>query len=109
MSMTHASPRMASPAVFAILAAVVAAALTGSPASTAARQGRDVQWVAAWGAAPDSKGPSIAGSTVRQIVRTSIGGSRVRLRLSNLLRLGAGDASDRSSRDARGGSSDPSP
>jgi lysophospholipase L1-like esterase len=88
MSMTHASPRMASPAAFAILAAAVAAALTGSPAATAARQERDVQWVGAWGAAPDSKGPSIAGSTVRQIVRTSLAGSRIRLRLSN--RFGSG-------------------
>ena len=88
MSMTRASSRIPSPAVGAMLAAAVAVALTGRPAATASRQGGDLRWVGAWGAAPDSKEPSIAGSTVRQIVRTSLAGSRVRLRLSN--RFGSG-------------------
>ena len=41
-------------------------------------------WVAAWSAAPDQEGPSLSAKTIRQIVRPSIGGSGVRLRLSNL-------------------------
>ncbi|MET0555285.1 MAG: SGNH/GDSL hydrolase family protein, partial [Vicinamibacteria bacterium] len=41
-------------------------------------------WVAAWGAAPDEPGPSFAKQTLRQVVRTSIAGSSVRIRLSNL-------------------------
>ena len=41
-------------------------------------------WVAAWTAAPDSAGPPFERQSIRQIVRTSIGGSRVRIRLSNL-------------------------
>lgn len=44
----------------------------------------DVRWVAAWGAAPVSAGPSLKAQTVRQRIRTSIGGARVRIRLSNL-------------------------
>jgi lysophospholipase L1-like esterase len=41
-------------------------------------------WVAAWGASPDSAGPSLSEKTVRQICRLSIGGSHIRIRLSNL-------------------------
>jgi lysophospholipase L1-like esterase len=44
-------------------------------------------WVATWGAAqqpPDgADDPVLAGATVRQTIRASLGGSRVRLRLSN--------------------------
>src|SRR5262245_25171406 len=48
-------------------------------ASTAA------QWVGTWGSAPDSPGPPLkAEQTLRQIIRISIGGSSVRIRLSNL-------------------------
>ena len=71
------------------LAVAIVTAVTGSQAtSSSLGQRREAAWVAAWGAAPDSPGPSIAGSTVRQIVRTSIGGSRLRLRLSNLFGSG---------------------
>lgn len=41
-------------------------------------------WVAAWSAAPDQEGPPLSARTIRQVVRPSIGGSSVRLRLSNL-------------------------
>ncbi|MBB3222477.1 SGNH/GDSL hydrolase family protein [Pseudoduganella umbonata] len=40
-------------------------------------------WVATWGAAPDSAGPALAPQTLRQVVRTSLGGTAVRLALSN--------------------------
>jgi lysophospholipase L1-like esterase len=42
------------------------------------------QWVAAWSAPPDQDGPALAGKTIRQIVRPSVAGASVRVRLSNL-------------------------
>lgn len=45
-------------------------------------------WVTAWGAAPASSGPSLSSKTVRQITRLSIGGSHLRVRLSNLFGKG---------------------
>jgi lysophospholipase L1-like esterase len=44
----------------------------------------DPHWAAAWGAAPDLTGPSLNAQTVREVVRISLGGSAVRIRLSNL-------------------------
>src|SRR5574337_1340612 len=41
-------------------------------------------WVEAWAASPDTAGPALDAQTVRQVVRASIGGSAVRVRLSNL-------------------------
>ena len=41
-------------------------------------------WVSTWIAVPDGAGPVLKAQTIRQIVRTSIGGSAVRVRLSNL-------------------------
>ena len=56
-----------------------------------AHSASELRWATAWGAAPDSTGPSLSSKTVRQIARLSIGGSHVRLRLSNL--FGAGPLS----------------
>jgi lysophospholipase L1-like esterase len=52
------------------------------------RSGPELRWIAAWGASPDSTGPSLSSKTVRQIARLSIGGSHVRLRVSNLFGSG---------------------
>lgn len=41
-------------------------------------------WVASWGAAPVAAGPALHRQTVRQVIRTSLGGTALRLRLSNL-------------------------
>jgi lysophospholipase L1-like esterase len=46
------------------------------------------RWASAWSAAPDQEGPAVPAKTIRQIVRPSIGGSSVRLRLSNLFGTG---------------------
>ncbi len=46
------------------------------------------RWGSAWSAAPDQEGPAMSAKTIRQIVRPSIGGSSVRLRLSNLFGTG---------------------
>lgn len=49
-----------------------------------ARAATGAHWVGSWSAAPDSSDPPFETQTIRQIVRISIGGSNVRLRLSNL-------------------------
>lgn len=58
---------------FAVFAVFAAAAST-----------QDIHWVDTWAAAPDSPGPAVRAKTLRQVVRTSIGGTAVRIRLSNL-------------------------
>lgn len=45
-------------------------------------------WVAAWTASPDSADAPLKAGTIRQIVRVSLGGSAIRLRLSNLFGTG---------------------
>lgn len=66
--------------VHAILALLLTTAL--------AHAADDGRWTAAWGAAPDSTGPALKGQTIRQVVRSSLAGSKLRIRLSNL--FGAG-------------------
>lgn len=53
------------------------------------RDGADVRWLATWGVAPHAQDVplQVADTTLRQEIRTSIGGDRVRVRLSN--RFGA--------------------
>lgn len=41
-------------------------------------------WVTTWGAVPVSEGEALKAQSVRQVLRTSIGGSGMRIRLSNL-------------------------
>jgi lysophospholipase L1-like esterase len=49
-----------------------------------AKAGGDENWVATWGCAPGfAIGEEISNQTIRQFARISIGGKRVRLRLSN--------------------------
>ena len=81
--MSNRPSRRLSP-VHALAIGAAAVALMGHPAARSSLQPDASRWVATWGAAPDSPGPSIGGSTVRQIVRISVAGKRVRLRLSNL-------------------------
>jgi lysophospholipase L1-like esterase len=85
-------PSFGSPLALAVLLSMTAslpAASTPSPA-LAPQSGNAAgpHWVDAWSAAPDSAGPPLQAQTVRQIVRPSVGGSALRLRLSNL--FGAG-------------------
>jgi len=51
-------------------------------ASASARH--PIHWVDTWAAPADSAGPALNAQTVRQVIRTSVGGSGLRLRLSNL-------------------------
>lgn len=52
-------------------------------AASATLAAKDAAWTSAWTAAPDSAGPALHAQTVRQIVRVGIGGSSLRIRLSN--------------------------
>lgn len=58
---------------------------TAGPATAAHRQ----EWVAAWSMAPDRSGAALEPSTIQQVVRTTVGGAAVRIRLSNLFGVGA--------------------
>lgn len=77
------------------LVALVAAGLAGCTGRTAGApppggRAAATRWVATWGTAPQltephnlPPAPGLAGNTLRQLVRTSIGGAQVRVRLSN--------------------------
>jgi lysophospholipase L1-like esterase len=60
------------------------AVLTPARSTTGVPAAGNMRWTDAWTASPDSAGPPLGTVTVRQIIRTSIGGSSVRIRLSNL-------------------------
>jgi lysophospholipase L1-like esterase len=69
--------------VAAALLAVIAIGMSGR--STHAHDGdRDgADWVATWAESPDSTSLTFSGQTIREVVRVSIGGRRLRVRLSN--------------------------
>jgi lysophospholipase L1-like esterase len=68
-------------AIGLVICCAAAATLTDLPHS--------VHWTDTWAAPADSVGPALNAQTVRQVIRTSIGGSGVRIRLSNLFGSGA--------------------
>ena len=65
--------------------ALVLAGLVLGPTAIASDRDHDRRWVATWTASPQpaSSPLQISGQTLRQITHTSIGGDRVRIRLSN--------------------------
>lgn len=70
----HRLAWMAAGSICLLAAATATAGAGGHPA-----------WVAAWTAPPDTAGPVLDGQTVRQVVRASVAGTQLRIRLSNLL------------------------
>ncbi|CAG0984066.1 hypothetical protein BURK1_01902 [Burkholderiales bacterium] len=80
-----------------LMATVLAVAAIAIAPATAARDGSDAgHWVGTWSASPQpaSLPVELNGQTIRQIVHVSVGGTRVRVRLSNaygtgLLHIGA--------------------
>lgn len=68
---------------FAFVVALFAL-VTAWPATAAHKQ----EWVAAWSMSPDRPGAALEPSTISQVVRTTVGGTAVRIRLSNLLGVG---------------------
>jgi lysophospholipase L1-like esterase len=74
--------------VLLLTGAVVAAALAFAPPAASAQPGVAEHWVGTWGAGmggPPPRGYTMmfTNQTLRLVVRTSIGGNRVRIRLSN--------------------------
>jgi lysophospholipase L1-like esterase len=70
---------------FHILAAAIAFAVAVAAAPPAFADRDDQRWVGTWSTAPLTRttGVAIAGQTLREIVRVSVGGSQARVRLSN--------------------------
>ena len=69
-------------------APVLAGALAAPMADVQAQAGLPERWSACWGCAPAGPPPSASlltftNQTLRLIVRTSLGGNRIRIRLSN--------------------------
>lgn len=46
-------------------------------------EGRRASWLAVWGASPSDPATALPGQTIREHVRVSLGGDRIRIRLSN--------------------------
>lgn len=69
-------------AVLALLLCSLGAALSAQAETRASVA--DAHWVTTWGAVPVSEGEPLKAQSVRQVLRTSIGGSSLRIRLSNL-------------------------
>lgn len=71
-----------------LAAPVLAGALAAPAADVKAQSGVSERWSAAWGCAPAGPPPpasllTFTNQTLRLIVRTSLGGTRIRIRLSN--------------------------
>jgi lysophospholipase L1-like esterase len=60
------------------------ASLPVMQAGASAHKASDPGWRPAWTAVPDSPGPLLMAGTIRQVLRTSIGGRALRLHFSNL-------------------------
>ena len=64
-----------------VLALVSGGAWAGGGDGHQGQRGRD--WLAVWGASPSDPADALNGQTVREHVRLSLGGDRIRIRLSN--------------------------
>lgn len=75
------------PRALAVLATTMLAivGMAIAPATIAKEGASDIHWVGTWSASPQAASSPVEfkGQTIRQIVRVSIGGKRVRVRLSN--------------------------
>jgi len=67
-----------------LCASIACTLLLGLGMARPALAASDPGWRPAWTAVPDSPGPALKAGTIRQVLRTSIGGSALRLHLSNL-------------------------
>jgi lysophospholipase L1-like esterase len=63
---------------------LVTALLLSLTSAASARGTEHERWNASWAAVPDSAGPALKDRTIRQVVRTTVAGSKIRIRLSNL-------------------------
>jgi lysophospholipase L1-like esterase len=90
-------------AVGVLLAATLGftASSSGSHGETAARRCPHAHWVAAWSTSPSDGGAHLSDQTIRMVVTPHVGGSRIRLHLSN--RFGSEPLTVRDVRIARSG------
>ena len=65
------------------VAALIISTIAVSQVVSAKENGTNQHWVGTWSSSPVEQGPAFEGQTLRQIVRVSIGGEQVRIRLSN--------------------------
>jgi lysophospholipase L1-like esterase len=72
---------------FALALVVVGLVSLPATAQFAGRESRG--WVSSWGASPSDPADPLNGQTIREHVRLSLGGDKIRIRLSN--RFGTGD------------------
>ena len=85
--MTASITRAAASVSFLTLVAL--AGPTGSVGAQTSPPSTAVHWVGSWGAAPAlPNGPEVTNQTIRQVVRLSMGGNAVRIRISNELGTG---------------------
>lgn len=54
------------------------------PTMAFAQTAAKTAWIGTWAAPSDQAGPALKQQTIRQVIRTSIGGTKLRVRLSNL-------------------------
>jgi len=69
--------------VFILLCTLFYTGIVAAQSSSTKSKGNNTHWVATWAAAPDSPGPALPVQTLRQIMRVSVGGEAVRVRISN--------------------------
>ena len=63
--------------------AIALVTLLSIPMANAQTKPNATHWITTWGAAPDSPGPELPVQTIRQIMRVSVGGDAVRVKISN--------------------------
>jgi lysophospholipase L1-like esterase len=76
------------------LALALLALIAANPPVTLAGSGPEDNWVATWGASPSATAAALSNQTVREIERVSLGGKRLRIRLSNELTTAAVTVAD---------------
>src|ERR1700732_343854 len=79
----HSNIRRRSSGAIASLALVLVG-FAADPGRVAAQSSEDQQWVGTWSASPSDATTGFSNQTLRLIAHASIGGDRVRVRLSNL-------------------------
>ena len=79
-------PTLFAPALLSFLAACSPAGQNNLEPTAAVREAAGITdgWVGTWAVSPQGDGTTFADKTLRQIVHTSVGGSSVRVRLSNV-------------------------
>lgn len=68
---------------FRLFLSLIFAVLCSLSLGVLASPQESAQWVSSWYAAPDSSGPALKAGSVRQVLRSSVAGRKIRIQLSN--------------------------